>query len=93
MCNRQFGKPLVPYFQPLVVSDAGGPWYLGEDYSFCERARRAGFRILADTGFRLRHVGPYGYSWEDAGASKERFRHYTFHAAGVPTQQPAPDER
>jgi hypothetical protein len=78
VCNRQFGPPLVPYFQPLIIPDPSGAWYLAEDYAFCERARRCGFRIYADTTFRLWHVGSYGYSWEDAGSDKDRYQHYTF---------------
>ena len=77
-CNRRFGERLVPYFQPLVVTDEAGPWYLGEDYAFCERARRCGFRIMADTRIRLWHVGGYPFSWEDAGSAKERYTTYTF---------------
>lgn len=78
-CNQQFGSLLVPYFAPLVVNDGQGFWYLGEDYGFCERARQAGFQIMADTSIRLWHVGNYRFGWEDAGADKERFADYTFH--------------
>jgi hypothetical protein len=78
-CNERFGKPLVPYFQPFAIADpmsppeSGAHWYLGEDYAFCERARRAGFAIMADTTIRLGHVGSYIYSWEDAASSVERY--------------------
>lgn len=77
-CNEQFGQRVVPYFIPTVVTDAGGPWYLEEDYAFCERVRASGFRVLADTRVRLWHVGSYAYSWEDAGRDVERFADYTF---------------
>jgi len=80
LCNQRFqGSPLVPYFAPLAVGAGEHAWYLNEDYAFCERARRCGFRILADTSIRLWHVGPYRYGWEDAGRDVERFRDYTFH--------------
>ncbi len=79
VCNRRFGSPLVPYFAPLVAADGSGPWYLGEDYAFCERARLAGVKVMADTTIRLWHVGGYRYGWEDARADKERFGDYTFH--------------
>src|SRR5438270_47450 len=46
-CNERFGAPMVPYFAPLVVNDGQGFWYLSEDYAFCERARQAGFKIMA----------------------------------------------
>ncbi|MGW0180843.1 hypothetical protein, partial [Nocardia sp. NPDC003345] len=79
VCNERFGRTLVPYFLPLVVPGTDGThWYLAEDYSFCERARRSGHAIHADTRFRLDHIGTYSYSWEDAGADKPRFASYTY---------------
>src|SRR5690242_2909559 len=48
VCNQRFkGLPLTPYFAPLIVGEGEQAWYLAEDYSFCERARRCGFRIMA----------------------------------------------
>jgi hypothetical protein len=76
-CNARFGRMFHPYFQPLVIPDGDGHWYLGEDYAFCERARRVGFELVADTTIRLFHIGRYGYSWEDAGGERQRFA--TFH--------------
>ncbi|MFV0446666.1 MAG: glycosyltransferase family 2 protein [Planctomycetaceae bacterium] len=73
LCNERFGRPMVPYFEPQTVHDADGHWSLGEDYSFCHRARQAGFRIMAETSIRLWHVGSYDYGWEDAGIERERF--------------------
>lgn len=78
VCNRRFQTPLVPYFAPLVAGAGEDAWYLNEDYSFCERARRCGFRVMADTSIRLWHVGTYRYGWEDAGRDVQRFQHYTF---------------
>ena len=51
--------------------------YLAEDWAFCERARAAGLPIFADPSIRLWHFGRYGYGWEDAGRSTERFDIYT----------------
>jgi hypothetical protein len=79
VCNQHFQSPLVPYFGPLVAGEGEQAWYLGEDYSFCERARRCGFRVMADTTIRLWHVGSYRFGWEDAGRDVERFGDYTFH--------------
>jgi predicted O-methyltransferase YrrM len=90
VCNRRFGSPLVPYFAPVVVSDPGGAWSISEDYAFCERARRCGFRVVADTSVRLWHIGPYRYGWEDAGSDKERFAEYTFHLPGGGAGAPLP---
>lgn len=72
-CNTTFNVPAVPYFLPMVLRDQEvGFWYLGEDYSFCERARQAGHKIMIDTTIRLWHYGQYGYSWEDIGAPVAR---------------------
>jgi hypothetical protein len=89
-CNLRFNRPLVPYFLPLLAEDADGHWYLGEDFAFCERARRAGHKILADTTIRLNHIGRYGYSWEDAGSEPPRYARYDFQ---VSTCAPAAPER
>jgi hypothetical protein len=62
VCNRKLGQPMVPYFLPMIVSDGLEAWYLTEDYAFCERARRCGYRLVADTTIRLQHIGAYGYS-------------------------------
>src|SRR5262249_15847892 len=81
-CNVRFWRPPLPYFLPLIVPDGEGHWYLGEDFAFCERAKRAGFKIVADSRIRLRHMGRYGYSWEDAGSDLPRFAQYNFHVQG-----------
>jgi len=76
VCNQRFGSLLVPFFEPMSIPESGGRWELSEDYSFCERARQAGFTVMADTRIRLWHVGTYRYGWEDAGSSKERYADY-----------------
>jgi hypothetical protein len=78
-CNQRFGRAMTPYFLPMLIEDGGGHWYLGEDFSFSERARRAGHRIYADTTIRLFHIGRYGYTWEDAGAADPRYARFDFH--------------
>ena len=78
-CNTRYDKhPMVPYFQPMVVSDGEHHDYLAEDFAFCERAKAAGIKVMADTSIRLFHVGSYPYGWEDAGREVERFGDYTF---------------
>jgi hypothetical protein len=77
-CNQRFNRPMIPYFLPMLLEDAQGHWYLGEDFAFSERARRAGHKILADTTIRLTHIGRYGYSWEDAGGEMTRYARYDF---------------
>jgi hypothetical protein len=78
VCNLAFDRPTVPYFLPMIVPNDGRPWYLGEDFAFSERAHRCGFTIHADSSFRLRHIGQYGFSWEDAGRDRPQFANYTF---------------
>lgn len=66
LCNEEFGEGLIPYFMPMISTSASGkPWYLSEDFAFCERARKCGYPIYADTKIRLKHYGMYGYSWDD----------------------------
>ncbi len=77
-CNKHFGRPVVPYFLPMAVPVGDNFWYLGEDFAFCERARRCGYDIIADTKIRLGHIGRRTYGWEDAGSSQERFASFTF---------------
>jgi hypothetical protein len=84
VCNQRFSSLLVPFFEPMSVPEPGGRWALSEDYAFCERARRAGFAVMADTTIRLWHVGTYRYGWEDAGSTKERFASYRFHLPDQP---------
>lgn len=79
VCNQRFGRPVVPYFLPLIQRDGEGHWYLGEDFAFCARARDAGFKVMADTTVRLRHIGRYAYGWEDAGGELPRYDRYVFH--------------
>lgn len=79
VCNKQFGKPCVPYFMPMVVDTDKGPWYLAEDFAFSHRARGADLKIYADTTIRLGHLGRYSYSWEEAGGSQPRYGTYRFH--------------
>jgi len=74
LCNEMPGAdPVVPYFLPMVLRDPViGPWYLSEAWSFCERARQAGHKVVAETSIRLWHHGRYGYGWEDVGAPRQR---------------------
>ena len=80
LCNTHWPRPMLPFFQPLVIEHPrGGQWYLAEDFSFCERAQQSGLKIMADTTIRLKHIGSYGYTWEDAGTDPQRFGTYHFH--------------
>jgi len=94
LCNKRFGRGNWPFFQPYWIEEQGtdienengsddSPQavphrYLTEDFAFCERARQAGLKIMADTTIRLWRVGSYGFGWEDAGSDPERFDTYHF---------------
>lgn len=77
VCNERFGSAMVPFFQPLIREHGDANWYLAEDYAFCERARRCGLKIMADTTVRLWHVGNHRYSWENAGIDFPRYDTFT----------------
>jgi hypothetical protein len=73
ICNARAGKPSVPFFLPMVIHDPVMEyWYLSEAWSFCERARQAGHKVMVDTCIRLLHVGRYGYGWEDIARPTQR---------------------
>jgi hypothetical protein len=55
-----------PFFQPLIVEENGETLYLCEDYAFCHRLRQAGITPMADTSFRIYHIGDYAYGVEEA---------------------------
>jgi hypothetical protein len=64
-CNTSFSAPQIPFFQPDMWEVEGEKYYLGEDFSFCMRARQCGFPIWLDTGIKLGHIGKYTYEWAD----------------------------
>jgi len=82
LCNEHFGANILPYFMPMTRPHREGHWYLGEDFAFCECARQAGHRIMADTTIRLWHIGSYPFGWEDAGGNVERFADYKYFFKG-----------
>ena len=62
------GATVLPFFQPMLLNNESGPpgtTYLSEDYSFCVRARQAGFPPHVDTRIKVGHVGRYRYTWDD----------------------------
>lgn len=73
------GKIIVgrPYFAGLcapAADDPDGPrLHLGEDYSFCWRARDVGSSLVCDTRTRVWHHGEYRYGLEDYDSELTRF--------------------
>lgn len=60
---------VYPYFYPILHNDE----YLGEDFAFCHRLRKAGITLYCDTTIRLAHIGKYSYSFSflENGVTKE----------------------
>lgn len=71
-CGQEYSGEFIPYFHPLIFNNDGIYNYLGEDFSFCERARQCGYKIYADTTIRLGHIGKYTYYWEDFAGDRPR---------------------
>lgn len=64
-CNTSFDAPQIPFYHPNIWTFNEQHYYLGEDFSFCFRARQAGFEVYLDTSIKLGHIGSYTYKWED----------------------------
>jgi hypothetical protein len=79
---RSGGTFAWPFFQPVVVRECGEDRYLTEDYAFSWRCCQMGTPPLADTSFRLWHIGDYTYGLEEAGGD------YIERAANVLHQVP-----
>jgi hypothetical protein len=79
LCNTHWGRGVWPFFQPLIVPHGQGKMhYLGEDWAFSHRLGQMGVTPLTDTSIRLWHWGRYGFSWEDAGSTVQRYRSYSY---------------
>jgi hypothetical protein len=65
---------MIPFFQPQVIPDGNGHWYLAEDHSFCYRARQCGFRVMADTTIRMAGKTPAAAGRSDTGFIGTRSR-------------------
>jgi hypothetical protein len=67
-CSDRGGESVYPFFQQVVRSDLAGErqlsTLLSEDFSFCHRARGAGFSVHVDTRIKLGHVGQFIYTWD-----------------------------
>lgn len=50
---------VYPWFFPMIIGDQ----YVGEDFSFCERANNSGYKIFCDTTIELSHIGKYSYGY------------------------------
>ena len=56
--SERFGRKTYNLYNPMIVTrNKGAREYLSEDWAFCERARRLGFRIWGETNIALGHSG------------------------------------
>jgi hypothetical protein len=79
VCHDGSVEGLIPFFvHELTRTEDGKCLFLSEGFSFCEKARSAGFGVFADTRIRLGHVGKYVYGWEDAGSDPARYQTYRY---------------
>jgi hypothetical protein len=77
LCNTRWGRGVWPFFHSIITRTGENEYhYLAEDWAFSHRLGQIGITPLADTSIRLYHFGPYGYSWEDVGSERERYRTY-----------------
>lgn|SRR5574341_269474 len=60
------GNPFLKIFCPAVNDN------LGEDWSFCVRAKELGFSTYVDTSIPVGHIGPYIYSIRDYSLYKQQ---------------------
>ena len=66
LCNAEWSGGFWPFFQPMIEPrDGMSDHYLGEDWAFCSRLKKIGITPLADTSFRLFHIGTYDFTWEN----------------------------
>ena len=63
----------IPYFLPEIIELNGMKRYLPEDFVFCYRAAKAGYKIWCDTSISLWHVGRYGFSFRDMNQNVQAF--------------------
>jgi hypothetical protein len=66
-CHADQDWGFWPLFQPLILETADQDGhdfaeYLSEDWSFCFRARRAGFGVWLDPSVELTHLGQAAYT-------------------------------
>lgn len=67
--NSPEARPNWAFFQPAIweLTDfAPRKCYYGEDFSFCFRAREAGFKLMGNFDRNIGHIGRYAYRIQDA---------------------------
>lgn len=72
------GEWSVPFFEPMTIETVDGYQALNSQQAFCERVRRCGLDVQADTSVRIAVEGRYRFDWEDAGQEKVRYEAYRY---------------
>ncbi len=73
------------FYRPWFTSDPTWDCMHSDDYSFCRRAREAGYRVFADTRQRVGHIGLHTFHLEDM-AGRPLLKHLRL------AQEPRPNE-
>mgnify|MGYP001588054662 CR=1 FL=1 len=63
-----------PFFQheKMVIN---GAWEdVSEDWYFCEKAIKLGYKVYCDTTIHTKHIGPYEYDWNDVVEARSGVR-------------------
>lgn len=63
-----------PFFQHEKMMIDGTWEDISEDWYFCEKARKVGYKVYCDTTIKLGHIGPYEYTWDDIIEVKQGLR-------------------
>ncbi len=75
ICNPNDWARCYPFFECGYWEDrkrekGGEALYISEDWEFCEKARRVGFRVYADTSIQLGHIREIIYSGPDVAKNQ-----------------------
>ncbi|NBQ67386.1 MAG: hypothetical protein EBU46_00570 [Nitrosomonadaceae bacterium] len=76
-----------PYFLPAIKDG----FYLGEDFAFCHRAREVGYKLIADTGIKLKHLGKMAFSWSGVTTDNAEPTYTPFSVEEEPTLEDKDD--
>ena len=64
-CRSADDPPFWPFYYPMMPERDGSRLWLGEDVSFCHRAREAGFEVYVNPAIQVTHMGGREYRVAD----------------------------
>ena len=66
LCHPGEWDECYPFFESgLYIDPDIGPIYISEDWDFCNKARKVGAKVYADTSIRVRHVNKKEFTVEE----------------------------